>query len=266
MDEYLVSSDAKNRAKQDRYQDTYVGLQALAEATMSMQKLAFREVLTVDETLPSVETASIEDSSSVHQLFRQTEKIDSITEFQQPHDLAAFDETLAQHRLTTMSKPILKPSEMTYLKLCLLLELRRDEGESCLRIFLHDIIFKYHLADFHLRCEIHLRKPIEDELVLEKYVHDSHLETNYSAEFVLSSGDWIVQQEVEFYIVMKIESLAISKYYSARFWDMAHLHVKNVPHGASRIFLREMTPVYRPHKIVSLDHTLVRSAMEFFLN
>ncbi len=134
-----------------------------------------------------------------------------------------------------------------------MLELQRDENESCLRILLHDIIFKFHLSDFRLRCEIHVRKPIEHELVLEKIVHDSHLKTNYSAQLILWAADWIAQEEVELYIVMKIESLSINKYIGSKFWDMAHLHVKNVPHGASRIFLREFTPVSRPHKIVSLD-------------
>ncbi len=134
-----------------------------------------------------------------------------------------------------------------------MLELQRDEYESCLRIFLHDIIFKFHLSDFRLRCEIHVRKPIEDELVLEKIIHDSHLTADYSAQFILWSGDWIVQQDVELYIVMKIESLSINKYIGSKFWDMVHLHIKNIPHGASKIFLREVTPVSRPYKIVSLD-------------
>jgi hypothetical protein len=134
-----------------------------------------------------------------------------------------------------------------------MLELQRDEYDSCLRIFLHDIIFKFHLSDFHLRCEIHIRKPIEDELIIEKTVHDSHLTTNYSAQFIILSGDWIPQQDVELYIVMKIESLSINKYIGSKFWDMTHLHIKNIPHGASRIFLRELTPVSRPYKLVSLD-------------
>jgi hypothetical protein len=133
-----------------------------------------------------------------------------------------------------------------------MLKIQRDEYESCLRILLHDIIFKFHLIDFRLRCEIHVRKPIEHKLILDKIIHDSYLKGNYSAEFILWSGDWIVQQEVELYVVMKIESLSINKYISSKFSDMAHLHVKNVPHGASRIFLRELTSVGRPHKIVSL--------------
>jgi hypothetical protein len=142
---------------------------------------------------------------------------------------------------------------MLYLKFCLMLELQRDESESCLRILLHDIIFKFHLAEFRLRCEIHVRKPIEDELILDKTLHDSHLKTNYSAEFIIWLGDWIAQQDVDLYIVMKIDSLSINKYMGPRFWDMAHLHVKNIPHGASKIYLRELTPVSRPHKIVSLN-------------
>lgn len=63
---------------------------------------------------------------------------------------------------------------------------------------------------------------------------------------------------------MKIQSLTISKYHSSRFWGMAHLHVKNVPHGASRIFLREMTPVCRPHKMVSIDRTSTRDEIDLF--
>jgi hypothetical protein len=88
-------------------------------------------------------------------------------------------------------------------------------------------------------------------LIVEKTVHDSHLKTNYSAQFVVLSGDWIPQQDVELYIVMKIESLSINKYIGWKFWDMTHLHIKNIPHGASRIFLRELTPVSRPYKLVS---------------
>jgi hypothetical protein len=252
MDEYLTSSDDKTKAKRRRHQDTSLGLCALAEAVNSIQRLAFREVLSIDETLPIVGRNLIEENSSMDKFFRQTEKIDSITDFERTQDFIQFDEELIKHRINMAHQPMNKPSGMNYLKFCLILELQRDENESCLRILLHDIIFKFHLSNFRLRCEIHVRRPIEHELVLEKIVPDSHLKTNYSAEFVLWSGDWIVQQEVELYIVMKIESLSINKYISSKFWDMAHLHVKNVPHGASRIFLRELTPVSRPYKIVSL--------------
>jgi hypothetical protein len=37
------------------------------------------------------------------------------------------------------------------------------------------IIFKFHLSDFCLPSEIHVRKSIEHEFVLEKIVYDSHL-------------------------------------------------------------------------------------------
>ncbi len=257
MDEYLVASDEENQRKRCRQHDTSLGIRALADAVNSIQRFAFREVLSVDETLPIGETHLIEDDdsddSSIDKLFRQTEKIDPITDFQEPQDVVEFDQALTQHRLDILNKSPTRPSDMNYLKFCLMLGIQRDEHESCLRILLHDIIFKFHLADFHLRCEIHVRKPIEHVLVLQKLVHDSHLKTNYSTEFVLWSGDWIVHQEVELYIVMKIESLSINKYIGSKFWDMAHLHVKNIPHGASRIFLRELTPVSRPHnKIVSL--------------
>ncbi len=258
MDEYLVSSEDKSKAKQRRQQDTSLGLRALAAAAYKIQTLAFREVLTIDETLPILGRNSIEEEeeehSSIDKLFRQTAKIDPITDFQEPQVFVEFDRALAKHRMDILHKPTNKPSDMIYLKFCLMLEIQRDEYESCLRIILHDIIFKFHLSDFRLCCKIHVRKPIEHEFALEKIVHGSHLKTNYSLEFVLWSGDWIVHQEVELYIVMKIESLSINKYITSKFWDMAHLHVKNIPHGASRIFLRELTPVSRPHKLVSLTY------------
>ena len=109
----------------------------------------------------------------MNQLFWQTEKIDPITDFHPRQDLAAFDKALVQHRPTTINKPTTNQSLGTYLKFCLLLELiRRDGHESCLRIFLRDIIFRFHLA-----------------------------------EFIIGSSDWFVQQAVEFYIVIKIESM-----------------------------------------------------------
>jgi hypothetical protein len=249
MDEYLVSPEDQDEAKRQRHEDTSLGLRALAAAADTIQKVSFHEVLTVGETLQdATRRSSIAGTVSL-----QSEKIDPITDFQEAHDFIEFDEALAQHRKDLLKKDTIKPSDMLYLKFCLMLELQRDEYESCLRIFLHDIIFKFHLSDFRLRCEIHVRKPIEDELVLEKIIHDSHLTADYSAQFILWSGDWIVQQDVELYIVMKIESLSINKYIGSKFWDMVHLHIKNIPHGASKIFLREVTPVSRPYKIVSLD-------------
>ena len=253
MDEYLISPEDQNEAKRQRHEDTSMGLIALASAANKIQKVAFREVLSVDETLPAAARRLSDGQTSVKNLFRQSEKIDPITDFQEAHDFIEFDEALVQHRKELKKKETNKPSDMLYLKFCLIIELQRDENKSCLRILLHDIIFKFHLAEFHLRCEIHVRKPIEEELVLEKTLHDSHLQTNYSAQIKLWSGDWIIQQDVELYIVMKIESLSINKYIGSKFWDMAHLHVKNVPHGASKIFLRELTPVSRPYKIVSFE-------------
>ncbi|CAF3730563.1 unnamed protein product, partial [Adineta steineri] len=259
MDEYLVSSEDKTKAKRRRHQDTSLGLRALAEAIYTVQKIAFREVLSIDETLPIIgrnlpdddDDDDGQENRSMHKFYRQKGKIDPITDFHEVQDFVAFDRALTKHRMDILEKPTYKPSDMIYLKFCLMLEIQRDEYESCLRIILHDIIFKYHLADFHLRCEIHVRKPMEREFVLDRIVHDSHLKANYSVEFVLWSGDWIAQQEVELYVVMKIESLSINKYISSKFWDMAHLHVKNIPHGSSRIFLRELTPVSRPHKLLS---------------
>jgi len=256
MDEYLVSSKDQTKTKRRNHQDASFALRALAEAANSIQRLAFREFVTIDETLPIIERNLIEEeeeeNSLIDKLFRQKEKIDPITDFQQAQHLVEFDQALTKHRIDILSAPTNKPSDMIYLKFCLVFEIQRDEYESCLRIFLHDIIFKFHLSDFRLRCEIHVRKPIEHVLVVEKVVHDSHLNANYSAEFILWSGDWIVQQEVEFYVVMKVESLSMNKYITSKFWDMAHLHVKDIPHGGSRIFLRELTPVCRLHKIVSL--------------
>ncbi len=250
MDEYLVSPEDQNEAKRQRHQDTSLGLLALAAAADTIQKVSFREVLTIGETLQDA-TRRMSKSDLSDNLSHQMEKIDPITDFQEAHDLIEFDEALAQHRNDILKKEPIKPSDMLYLKFCLMLELQRDEYDSCLRIVLHDIIFKFHLSDFRLRCEIHIRKPIENELIVEKTVHDSHLKTNYSAQFVVLSGDWIPQQDVELYIVMKIESLSINKYIGWKFWDMTHLHIKNIPHGASRIFLRELTPVSRPYKLVS---------------
>jgi hypothetical protein len=253
MDEYLTSPEDQNEAKRQRHEDTSLGLLALAAAANTIRKVAFREVLSVDETLPAAASHSTEEKLTVDTVLRQSEKIDPITDFQEAHDLVEFDEALVQHRSELSKKEVNKLSDMLYLKFCLMIELQRDENESCLRILLHDIIFKFHLAEFRLRCEIHVRKPIEDELILDKTLHDSHLKTNYSAEFIIWLGDWIAQQDVDLYIVMKIDSLSINKYMGPRFWDMAHLHVKNVPHGASKIYLRELTPVSRPHKIVSLN-------------
>ncbi|CAF0932270.1 unnamed protein product [Adineta ricciae] len=251
MDEYLVSPEDHDEAKRQRHEDTSFGLRALAAAANAIQKVSFREVLSVDETLPIAARRLSEEHSSVDNLLRQSEKIDPITNFQEVHDFIEFNEALVQHRKDLLTKEAHRPSDMLYLKFCLMLEIQRDENESCLRILLHDIIFKFHLYDFRLRCEIHVRKPIENELVIEKHVHDSDLKTDYSAQLVLWAADWIAQQEVELYIVMKIETLSMNKYIGAKFWDMAHLHVKNVPHGASRIFLREIIPVSRPHKILS---------------
>jgi hypothetical protein len=268
MDEYIVPSKEKTKTTRYWYQDTSMGLRALADAAHSIQQLAFLEMLSIDQTLSNIGKNLMEvdeDDFSIDKLFHQIEKVNSITDFHQAQNFLAFDQALIQHRMNIFLKPINKLSDMIYLKFCLILEIQRDESESCLRILLHDIIFKFHLADFHLRCEIHVRKPIEDELILDRIVHDSHLTADYSAEFILWSGDWIVQQEVELYVVMKIESLSINKYISSKYSDMAHLHVKNIPHGASRIFLRELTPVCRPHKIVSfIENVATRHVTSLF--
>ncbi|CAF3422872.1 unnamed protein product [Rotaria sp. Silwood1] len=256
MDEYLISSEDKNRTKQLHHQNALNALQALSEAANKLKGFAFREVLSIDGTLPIIginltEEEEEEENSSINKLFRQKEEIDPIADLHIAKDLVEFEQAFSKHRIRMLNMPTNKPSDMIYLKFCLMLEIRRDEYESCLRLLLHDIIFKFHLCDFRLRCVIYVRKPIEYELVLEKLIHDSHLKTNYSAELILWSGDWITNQEVELYVVIKIESLSINKYISSKFSDMAHLHVKNIPHGASRIFLREVTPVSRPRKILS---------------
>ncbi|CAF3108997.1 unnamed protein product [Rotaria socialis] len=251
MDEYLVSPEEQDEAKRQRHLDTSLGLCALASAANSIQKISFREVLSVDESLPDTSRRLSIKDGSVKDIFRRVEKNDPITDFQEAHDLIEFEEALTEHSKNLLRKDPFKLSDMLYLKFCLMLELQRDENESCLRILLHDIIFKFHLKGFRLRCQIHVKKPIEHELTIEKVVNESHLTTNYAAQFIIWSGDWIVQQDVDLYIVMKVESLSINKYIGPKFWDMAHLHVKNVPHGASRIFLRELTPVTRPSKILS---------------
>ena len=232
MDEFLVSAEDQSEAKRQRHEDLSLGLEALALAAHKIQKVAFREVLSVDESLPSLATRRSSIASDV------APKIDPLTDFQEAHDFLEFDQALAVHRRNLATKPPRKPSDFLYLKFSLIFEVQRDENESCLRLLLHDIIFKFHLTEFRLRCQIHVRKPIEHELVLDKTLHESHLSTNYSAQFILFSGDWIVQQEVELFVVMKIDSLSMNKYIGCKFWDMAHLHVKNVPHGASKIFLR----------------------------
>ena len=252
MDEYLVSPEDHDQAKRQRRQDTSIGLLALAAAANTIQKVSFREVLSLGDTAQAATRDLSKDNLGQH-----SNKIDPLTDFQEAHDFIEFGEALNQHRQNLLKREPTKPSDMLYLKFCLILELQRDEYESCLRILLHDIIFKFHLFDFRLRCEIRMRKPIDDELVIEKTVHDSHLKSNYSAQFILYSGDWIAQQDVELYIVIKIESLSINKYMGSKFWDMAHLHVKNVPHGSSRIFLRELTPVSRPYKLVSNEFWFV---------
>lgn len=232
MDEFLVSPEDQNEAKRQRHEETSLGLEALAAAAHRIQKVAFKEILSVSTN-------------------ENETKIDPITDFQEAHDFVEFDQALVEHRNNLAKKTMKKPSDFLYLKFCLIFEIRRDENESCLRIFLHDIIFKFHLTDFRLRCQIHVKKPVEDELLIDKTLNESHLVTNYSAEIRLDSADWIDHQEAELYVTMKIDSLAMNKYVGHKFWDMTHLHVKNVPHGASKIFLREMTPVSRPHKIVS---------------
>lgn len=266
MDEYLVSPEDQNEAKRQRHETTSLGLQALAAATDSIQKVSFREVLSVSESLQDTKRRLSKTNLSLDNSFHPAEKIDALTDFQEVHDFIEFDEALTQHRKELLTKETNKPSDMVYLKFCLMLELQRDEYESCLRILLHDIIFKFHLSDFRLRCEIRVRKPIEDELILEKIVRESHLKADYSAQFVLWSGDWIAQQDVELFVVIKVESLSINKYIGSKFWDMAHLHVKNVPHGSSRVFLRELTPVSRPYKIVSLDFFYCKYNLILFLN
>ena len=271
MDEYFSHSSLKEN-------ETSFSIRALAQAANTIKKLAlFCEVLSIDESLPNIKRnlISIEEdnddnrrirtNSSVNRIFQQINKFDSITDFHQIEDFIQFDHELSRHRTDIVYRPKMKLSDMIYLKFCLILEIQRDEYESCLRILLHDIIFKYHLADFRLRCEIHVRKPVEHELVLERLVHGSYLNANYSAEFVLWAGDWIVEQEVELYIVLKIESLSMNKYINSKFLDMAHLHVKNIPHGASRIFLRELTPICRPHKIVCFETKKHNEIELFFL-
>ncbi|CAF3200056.1 unnamed protein product [Rotaria socialis] len=259
MDECIVSSEEQNPTKQFYHHNISHGLHALAEAANKLKRFAFREVLSIDGILRIIRTDSNEEEeqeqedTSVTRLFRHKENIDPIINFPITHNLVEFEQALAKYHMDLLEKPIHRAYDMVYLKFCLILEIQRDEYESCLRLLLHDIIFKFHLSDFHLRCEVHVRKPIEHELVLEKSMHESHLTTNYSAELILWPGDWIIQQEVELYVVIKIESLPINKYTSSKFWGMAHLHVKNIPHGASRIFLRELTPVSRSHKISTHD-------------
>ncbi|CAF4175658.1 unnamed protein product [Rotaria magnacalcarata] len=262
MDEYIVSSEEQNRIKQFYHHNISHGFHALAKAANKLKRFAFREVLSIDGILPIIRTDSNEEeeeeeeeeeNTSVNRLFRHKEKFDPIINFQVTYNLVEFEQALAKYHMDLLEKPVHRAYDMVYLKFCLILEIQRDEYESCLRLLLHDIIFKFHLSDFRLRCEVHVRKPIEHELVLEKSIHESYLTTNYSAEFILWPGDWIVQQEVELYVVIKIESLSTNKYISSKFWGMAHLHVKNIPHGASRIFLRELTPVSRSHKIVEIE-------------
>lgn len=252
MDEYLISPEDRNEAKRLRHETTSKGLEALAATTDSIQKVSFREVLSIGDSLQDTKRRLSKANLSKDNPSPPSDKIDALTDFQEMHDFIEFDEALTQHRNELLTKEAVKPSDMVYLKFCLMLELQRDEHESCLRILLHDIIFKFHLSEFRLRCEMHLKKPIEDELIVERTIRESHLKSDYSAQFVLWSGDWIIQQDVELLITIKIESLSINKYISSKFWDMAHLHVKNVPHGSSRIFLRELTPVSRPYKIVCL--------------
>ena len=252
MDEYLISTEDQDKAKRQRHYDTSLGLQALVSTTDKIQKASFREVLSTDEILPSLTHRASDGNNSVDHLFRQAEKLDPLTDFQEANDFIEFDNELAKHRKVLAKKESSKPSDMLYLKFCLIFELQRDPNESCLRILIHDIIFKFHLHGFRLRCQIHVRKPIEHELLLEKVVEGSHLNENYCGQFIFYAADWIVQQEVELYAVIKVESLSLNKYIGPKFWDIAHLHIKNVPHGASKIFLREMTPVSRPHKIVRL--------------
>lgn len=254
MDEYLVSSEDQDETKRESHLDASLGIQALASLANSIQKVSFREVLSIDETLPDASRGLASKDSTVNNILRKSEKTDPLTAFQEAHDLIEFEEALAEHSQNLLRKEPNKLSDMLYLKFCLMLELQRDENESCLRIILHDIIFKFHLKDFRLRCEIHVKKPIENELIIEKVVNESHLTTNYAAQFILWSGDWITQQEVELYVVIKIEPLSVNKYIGPKFWGMEHLHVKDVPHGQSRIFLRELTPASRPSKIVSEEY------------
>lgn len=260
MDEYLVTSEEQSPKKRFHHGNNSFVLQTLAEAATKLKRLAFHEVLSIDEALPINRINSIdeEEDSSIDLLLRSKENHDTVVvDFQAAKNLIEFEHELIKHRMNLSEQSVSKLSNMVYLKFCLILEIQRDEYESCLRLVLHDIIFKFHLSDFRLRCEMHLRKPVEKELIIEKLNYDSHLNVNSSAELILWSGDWIAQQEVELYIVMKIESSSLNKYICPKFWDMAHLHVKSIPHGASRIFLRELTPVSRPHKTVSSINTCV---------
>lgn len=253
MDEYLVSAEDQDEAKRRRHYDTSLGLQALALAVHTTRDTSFREVFSAENySKTSVPNASEKNNTQNDQSHCSTQKIDAITDFQEAHDFFEFDNELIKHRKTLASKESIKPADMLYLKFCLIFEIQRDPNESCLRILLHDIIFKFHLSDCRLRCQIHVRKPIEHELSFERIINDSHLKNTYSGQLVFYSGDWIVQQEVELSVVIKVEPLSLNKFIGPKFSDIACLHVKNVPHGASKIFLREMTPVHRPHKIVGV--------------
>lgn len=250
MDEFLVSNDRKIIKKSQKQSENCIGLKALTEMALYIPHRAFLEILSIDEVLPIIRMNTIEEKTPSDDLIRRDEEVYPVVNFYQSQDRNGFTEMLLQHRNSFLEKPSRKPAEFIYQKLCLIFELQRDIEESCLRILLHDIIFKDHLGNFRFHCEIHLRKPVENELVLQRQIINSHLEQNYSAEFVLWSGDWISEQEVELYVVLKIESMINQKHIGMKFWDMAHLHVKNVPHGASKTFLRELTLVSRPHKIV----------------
>ncbi|CAF4371257.1 unnamed protein product [Adineta steineri] len=122
MDEYLVSSEDKTKAKRRRHQDTSLGLRALAEAIYTVQKIAFREVLSIDETLPIIgrnlpdddDDDDGQENRSMHKFYRQKGKIDPITDFHEVQDFVAFDRALTKHRMDILEKPTYKPSDMIY--------------------------------------------------------------------------------------------------------------------------------------------------------
>lgn len=107
MDEYLISPEDKNEAKRQRHQDTSLGLCALAAAAATIQKVSFREVLSVGETLQDATRRLSQSHVSTDNLLQQSEKIDPLTDFQEAHDLIEFDEARAQHRKALLKKKLI---------------------------------------------------------------------------------------------------------------------------------------------------------------
>ncbi|CAF1121191.1 unnamed protein product, partial [Didymodactylos carnosus] len=217
--------------------DTSVGLLALAQ---SAQKIAFREILSVDESRLS--SITLENDT------KQKEKYDPITDFSDAQDLIEFENVLTKHGEIYTVLPPRRPIDMLYMKFCCLFEISRDSNQNCLNIQLHDIIFKFQLTDFILHCGLHIHKPVEQELILERKIQGISKNTQWGMEMKFVSFDWIENQEVELYFILKVESLpTLTKKFikGTKFHDQCHLHVKNIPHESSKIFLREMIPVCR---------------------